>query len=255
MSDIESAAADIRARFDKGEHFPPNWKGRFDLDDGYRIQLRISEMRDAAGDLQSGWKVGLTAKAIQEMEGFSEPIFATLRHSGYRESGAVLEHGAMTDPAFENELCITLAKPLAGPGVTAADVRAAIATIAPALEIVERRGALSSDPPLGIADNLGQKAYVVGAPVPYAGQALAETTCVVRVNGEAVLEGRGDAVLDDPANSVAWLANKLADFGRRIEAGQPIMSGSLTMPTPLLAGDRVETVFEPFGPVSVTLKA
>lgn len=254
MSIIEDAAVDILARFRRGEHFPARWKGRFDLADGYRVQLRIAELRAAAGDARSGWKVGLTAKAIQAMEGFDEPIFAALFRSGYRASGARMHHGEMIDPAFENELCIVLGDALAGPGVTAADARRAIRTVAPALEIVERRGALSDAPPLGVADNLGQKAYVVGAAVPLSGDVdLAATTCAVSVDGKVVLQGEGRAVLDDPVNSVAWLANKLAEFGCRIEAGQAIMTGSFTVPTPLNVGDRVETTFAPFGAVAVDI--
>ena len=254
MSIIEEAAADILDRFGKGEHFPIHWKGRFDLMDGYRVQLRVADLRTANGDQRSGWKVGLTAKAIQEMEGFDEPIFAALFQSGYRETGGQLRHAEMINPAFENELCIVLGEPLQGPGVTPAMARRAIATVAPALEIVERRGKLSDAPPLGIADNLGQKAYVVGEPVVISANVdLAAATCAVHVNGEVILRGEGSAVLDDPVNSVVWLANKLGAFGRRIELGEPIMTGSFTLPTPLNVGDNIMTKFIPFGVAAVDI--
>ena len=251
---IDDAAADILARFDAGEHFPDVWRGRFDLMDGYRVQLAIAVLRTARGDRRIGWKDGLTAEAIQKMEGFDEPIFACLFASGRLESGAALRHADMRDPAFENELCITLGAPLAGPNVTAAAARAAIATVAPALEIVERRGRLADAPPLGVADNLGQKAFVTGAPIALAaGFVLGEAACDVQVNGISVSQGKGVAVLGDPARSVAWLANKLAAFGRRIEAGEPIMSGSFTVPTALNPGDRVVSRFTPFGEVAATI--
>jgi 2-keto-4-pentenoate hydratase len=51
---------------------------------------------------------------------------------------------------------------------------------------------------------------------------------------------------------VAWLANKLAEFGRRIEAGHRIMSGSFTKQYPIRRGDRIETRFTPFGAVRAT---
>ena len=254
MSIIEEAAVDILERFRNGEHFPDHWKGRFDLMDGYRVQLRIADLRAVNGDARSGWKVGLTAKAIQEMEGFDEPILAALFQSGYRATGSQLRHAEMIDPAFENELCIVLGEPLEGPRVTPEAARRAIATVAPALEIVERRGKLSDAPPLGIADNLGQKAYVVGEPVAFSADTdLAASTCAVSVNDAVILRGEGSAVLGDPVNSVVWLANKLGAFGRRIEAGEPIMTGSFTMPTPLNIGDTVRTQFTPFGAVAVDI--
>lgn len=252
MSALEDAARDIVEGAQAGKHFPDRWMGRFSLEEGYRVQLLAAAIRAEAGDAHIGWKVGLTAKAIQEMEGFDEPIFACLFQSGRMQSGERLPHRSMIDPAFENELCITLGAPLAGPNATAAGARAAVAMVAPALEIVERRGALSSDPPLGVADNLGQKAFVTGRPVRFeANMDLAATTCAATVNGQEVASGTGAAVLGDPLESVAWLANKLSQFGRRIEAGAPIMTGSFTLPTALNADDAVVTRFDPLGDVAI----
>lgn len=253
-NDIERAAAEIYAGVQRGEHAPAAWRGKFSLDDGYRVQLAVRTLRAAAGDPQVGWKVGLTAKAIQRMENFDEPIFAVLFASGARDSGCALPHCGLIQPAFENELCIVLGQPLQGPGVDMAQARAAIASVAPAFEIVERRVVLSDDPALGIADNLGQKAFVTGTPVSIPDDlVLASVRCEARVNGMSVLSGAGSAVLDDPAHSVAWLANKLAQFGERIEAGQAIMSGSFTVPTALHAGDQVECLFSPLGAVTVRM--
>jgi len=251
-ADLKRAAADIYSGLQRGEHFPPAWRGKFDLDAGYAIQLAVRDLRASNGDAQVGWKVGLTAEAIREMEKFDEPIFAVLFESGVRGTGCTLTHEEMIKPAFENELCIVLGESLKGPGITMQQARSAIASVAPALEIVEGRGVLSDDPALAIADNLGQKAFVTGAAIaPAADLVLSRVTCDVSVNGAPVLTGTGSAVLDDPAHSVAWLANKLARFGEHIEAGQSIMSGSFTVPTALQAGDHVQTRFTTFGAVSV----
>ena len=61
--------------------------------------------------------------------------------------------------------------------------------------------------------------------------------------------GRGDAVLGNPLNSVVWLARKLKEFGRGIEAGEIIMSGSFTRQFPIAPGDRVEVDFVGVGEV------
>ncbi len=251
---LQDAARDIHAAAKRGEHYPAAWRGRFDLDDAYRVQLAVLALQEAEGARQAGWKVGLTAKAIQEQEGFHEPIFGILLQSGALPSGSVLRHAELIEPAFENELCVVLNAPLGGPGVTGAQARAAIASVAPALEIVERRGVFSAAPELAIADNVGQKAFVTGtAQQPPAGFALADARCEVWINGACVDHADGSAVLGDPAEAIAWLANKLASYGRRIEAGQPIMSGSFTRAYPLQPGDRVETRFAPFGTVAVQL--
>lgn len=53
---------------------------------------------------------------------------------------------------------------------------------------------------------------------------------------------------------MAWLANKLAELGRRLDAGMQIKSGSLTRLFPLNQGDRVESRFTPFGAVSARFR-
>ena len=141
--------------------------------------------------------------------------------------------------------------PLQGPGVTVAQARAAIAAAAPALEIIERRGDFAAELNLALADNAQQKAFVTGLATgsPPADLRLGEATVEVFVNGRPMERARGDAVMGDPVASVAWLANKLAEFGLRIEAGMRIMSGSFTKQYTLTRGDRVESSFDPFGSV------
>ena len=65
--------------------------------------------------------------------------------------------------------------------------------------------------------------------------------------------GRGDAVLGNPLNSVIWLARKLTEFGRGIEAGEIIMSGSFTRQFPIAAGDRVAVDFAGVGTVQTAM--
>ena len=68
-----------------------------------------------------------------------------------------------------------------------------------------------------MADNAQQKTVVLGDPVPLGELALETVAATVRINGETVATGRGDAVLGNPLNSVVWLARKLQEFGRGIQ--------------------------------------
>ena len=72
----------------------------------------------------------------------------------------------------------------------------------------------------------------------------------MKINGEVVATGRGDAVLGHPLNSVIWLAGKLPEFGRRIRAGDVIMTGSFTRQFPIAPGDRIEANFAGVGVVT-----
>jgi 2-keto-4-pentenoate hydratase len=153
-------------------------------------------------------------------------------------------------PGIENELCLTLGATLRGPGVTAADAARAIATVEPALEVVEVRGDFSRDLPLAMADNAQHKAFVTGAPTRFDPSFTLERAMVeVRFGAELCDRAQGAEVMGGPLNSVAWLADTLAEFGLALEAGSKVMSGSFTKQYRVARGDTVAAAFAHFGEV------
>lgn len=238
----------------RGVHHPAELHGKLSLDDAYRVQLGLLACYQRAGEQQAGWKVGLTAKAMQVQQGVHEPVFGFLLTSGYRPTGTAFEYASLIRPGFENELCITVGTTLTGPGVTLEQARSAISHVAPALEIVEKRGDLRADLALTLADNAQQKAFVTGAAVPLGGLDLGEVTLTLATNGVSRERARGAEVLGTPVASIAWLANKLAEFGRRLEAGMRVMSGSFTRQYEVNRGDAIDARFEPVGLVTATFR-
>ena len=252
-SEIAAAAQEFEAAQARGEYFPKAWFDRLTLDDAYRILLALIDRRRGESGRRIGWKVGLTAHAMQQQFGLHEPVFACLLAVGLVKSGHVFRRDALIEPGFENELCIVLDRDLPV-DATRKDVAAAVARVHPAFEIIETRGDLSGQLALAIADNAQQKAFVLGEAVSR--EALPELSAVpvrVRINGVEVATAKGVAVLGHPYNSVAWLASKLAQFGERIREGDYIMSGSFTRQFPLDRGDRIEALFEGIGAVTASL--
>ncbi len=239
----------------QGIYYPPEWKGKLTVDQGYRVQLGLLERYVASGERHAGWKVGLTATAIQQQIGFHEPVFGFLLERGNHRSPAVLAAEELLAPSFEPELCLTVGKPLQGPGVSPEQARAAISVVQPAFEIVEKRGDFAVDPPLSLADNVQKKCFVTGPETPLGPEypPLSLTRVEIIINGESVERAGADSVMGDPAASVAWLANRLADFGKSLQPGERIMSGSFTKQFPICQGDLMEARFEPFGEVSVEI--
>ena len=170
--------------------------------------------------------------------------------SGHQLSGANFDFASLTRPGFENELCITLGNTLTGPGVTVGQARDAISQVAPAFEIIEKRAGPPMDMALVLADNGQQKAFVTGAAVSLGSLDLAAATVDVTVNGIAQERASGAEVLGTPVASIAWLANTLAQFDRRLESGMQVMSGSFTKQYDINRGDVIEARFEPIGAVS-----
>ncbi len=250
--DEQAAIEEFWAARARGEYFPAAWFDRLTLDEAYRIQFGMIARRIAAGERQIGWKVGLTAPAIQQQFGFHEPVFGCILDS--RRSGHTFSRDELIQPGFESELCLRVAQPLRGE-VAMATVRRAIDAVYPSLEIIETRGDFTAQIALAMADNAQQKTVVLGDPVPLGDRALETVEATVRINGEAVATGRGDAVLGNPLNSAVWLAGKLQEFGRSIQPGELIMSGSFTRQFPIAPGDRVEVAFAGIGVVSSALAA
>ena len=229
---------------------PPEWIGRLDRETAYRVQLGVLAQHVRAGDRHAGWKVGLTSKAMQVQQRVHEPVFGFLLAGGDRSSGARIPFAELISPGFENELCLTVGRTLRGPGITTEQAAAALSAVAPAFEIIEKRGDFAADLNVSLADNAQQRFFVTGPAVPVPpGADLAAVSVEVHVNGAAVERALGREVLGTPAASAAWLANKLAEFGLALEAGMRIMSGSFTKQYPLAAGDRIEARFVPIGTV------
>jgi 2-keto-4-pentenoate hydratase len=251
--DPEAVAASLWQEMQAGRHMPEAWRGRLSIDDAYRAQLALLARYEAAGERHAGWKVGLNAAAMRAQQGVHEPCFGFLLASGRRPGGHAFRFDDLIAPGFENELCLRVGTRLAGPGVTLEAVARAVTHAAPALEIIEKRGAFAGDLPLSMADNAQQKAYVTGAEVALdaANGDLGRARVAVHVNGAMQEEASGAEVMGAGALlSVQWLADKLAQFGRAIEPGALIMSGSFTRQYPIARGDAVESRFAPFGTVT-----
>jgi 2-keto-4-pentenoate hydratase len=251
--DINFAAAieDFWIARGRGEFFPQAYFDRLTLDDAYRIQLALIDRRAAGGERQIGWKVGLTAKPIQEQFGFHEPVFGCILEA--KPSGHVFGPAELICPGFETELCVRLGHGLDG-NVTAQEVRAAVDVIYPSLEIVETRGDFVRQMPLALADNAQQRSVILGAPARLTAEmALDRVAARVQLNGQEVAAGTGAAVLGDPLNSIIWLAAKLGRYGRSLRPGDIVMTGSFVRQFPLSPGDLAAAEFSGIGGVEVRI--
>src|SRR5215470_5100347 len=102
--DVQRAIEDFWEARTRGEFFPLAYFDRLTLDDAYRIQLGIIDKRLAVGEQQIGWKVGLTAKVIQEQFGFHEPLFGCVLET--KPTGHAFRASELIKPGFETELCM-----------------------------------------------------------------------------------------------------------------------------------------------------
>jgi 2-keto-4-pentenoate hydratase len=223
--------------------------------DAYAIQEHNAARWASAGDPVVGRKIGLTSAPMQRLLGVSEPDFGALHASMRDEDGDTVAVDRLIAPRIEAELGFVLATDLAGPGVDALRSRAAIAGVAPALELIDSRIA---DWKITLVDTVadnGSSARFVLAPTLTAldGLDLRTLGCVLSIDGEVVQTGAGAAALGNPLRCVAWLANKLAEFGQHLHAGDVVLSGSLHAAVDIAPGQTIRAEFSRLGAVTVTL--
>jgi 2-keto-4-pentenoate hydratase len=251
-TDLDQAVNDFWAARARGEYFPKAYFDRLSLDEAYCIQLALIERRVAEGEQHIGWKVGLTAKAIQEQFGFYEPVLGCILEA--RSSGHVYSASELINPGFETELCMRLARDFDGPA-TVKEVRESIAAIHPAFEVIETRGDLVRQTAVGLADNAQQRSVVLGEARPLGDLDLERVEAQVFLNDQELARGFGSAVLGNPLQSIVWLSGKLPEFGRTLRAGDIVMTGSFVRQFPLALGDRVRAVFSEVGAVEFAVAA
>ena len=224
------------------------------VDDAYRVQLRIVEMKKASGQVVVGKKIGLTNKAMQTALGVMEPDYGHLMDAMVVMEGEKIAVAEMLRPFVEGELAFLLKEDLQGPGVTSAEVMRCTEGVIPCLEIVDSRIAqMRIRLQDTVADNAASARLVLGSMVtPLLGIDLRTAGLVLEKNGEVVATAAGAAVLGNPTQAVAWLANKLATYGIPLRKGEIILSGAFSMPVPVVSGDHVRADFGPLGDVQIT---
>lgn len=228
------------------------------IEDAYAIQRHWVASKIAEGHVLRGHKIGLTSKAMQASSQIDEPDYGTLLDDMFFDDGSEIPTDRFIVPRVEVELAFILAKPLRGPGCTLFDVYNATDYIIPALEIIDAR-CHSLDPQTKaprkvfdtISDNAANAGVVMGGrPIRPDALDLRWISALLYRNGVIEESGVAAAVLNHPANGVAWLANKLAPHDVQLEPGQVILGGSFTRPVPARKGDTFQVDYGPMGCIS-----
>lgn len=229
------------------------------MDEAYAVQAALMRAKLAAGRRVIGWKIGLTSKAMQDALKIDTPDSGVLFDDMIFETGGVVPEGRFIQPRVEAEIAFVMKAPLDG-RVTRAQVIAATDYVAPSLEILDTR-ILRADPATGrarvivdtISDNAANAGIVLGearhnprlVDLRWAG-------AIVKRDGEVEETGLGAGVLNDPVMGIVWLAERMGQYGQRIEPGQVILSGSFIRPVECPAGSHVEADFGAFGHVEIS---
>ena len=223
--------------------------------EAYRIQQANVERRLARGEHVVGHKIGLTARAMQELFGVNEPDYGHLLDTMLHDERVPLDLGTLIDPQIEIEPAFVLGSRLQGPNVGIADVLAATEYVCVCFEVIDSRiidwRVRLQDT---VADNGSSARVVLGA-------LKADPNTLELDNLETELEldgvvretGNTSAILGHPANGVAWLANRISEFGLTLDAGHVVLPGTCTRCVRIGGHARVAGRIEGLGEVTLQL--
>ncbi|WP_170464431.1 2-oxo-hept-4-ene-1,7-dioate hydratase [Ruegeria arenilitoris] len=229
------------------------------MDDAYAVQNAIYRQKLAEGRKVIGWKIGLTSKAMQYALNIDIPDSGILFDDMAFANSGTVPAGRFIQPRIEAEIAFVMKSSVGGQNVTREDVVAATDYVAPSIEILDTR-IQRVDPESGnartvydtISDNAANAGIVLGAE-RHAVDALdlRWVGALTFRNGEIEETGLGAGVLNDPIESVVWLARRMAQYGQSIEPGQIILSGSFIRPIECPPGTAIHADFGPFGSVDI----
>jgi 2-keto-4-pentenoate hydratase len=215
--------------------------------DAYAIQDRMAEL---IGGRVAGWKVGATVRAVQVFEGHDGPLPGRIFADRLFDSPAQVPARLFNGVKVECEFAFRLTRELpAGRGPVTRDQIAPSLSFHPAFELAGsrfapgtgNRAATTFD---GIADNGSGGAAVLGAAVDDWQRLPFETMAIdARIDDSPPIQIYTGAYRRDPATITAETFSDLRARGVPLPVGTCVLTGSLSLPTPVRKGQTVTATF------------
>lgn len=225
------------------------------LEDSRKIQQINIARRLDMGHKIVGKKVGATNKVIQEMLNLQEPVMGYLLSDIIKTPRDSIVRASQIKPFIECEVGFVMAETLEGPNVQPYDVLRCVAGAVPTIEVPDMRIHGNVKMLDALADNVYNGYLVVGdVMADVRGLDFADIALTLYQNDKAVCFSNSAAAMGSPIYVVAWLANKLAEYGERLEKGDVVITGSLNPAFYIEAGDKFVADFGPLGRVQAVFE-
>lgn len=201
------------------------------LSDAWAVQNGVTqELAQRAGEHVAGWKCGLPGADTWVLA----PLYASTLYRAEAPGASAPACPVWTQQGqvkVEPELAFVIGRdlPSRAQPYDAAELRAAVASVHLALELIDNR--YDDSVPLRFADRLADglvnQGLWLGPALALAPEAAPATLDIeVRADGRSLLSQQGEHPAGDPLAPLCWLAEFLRGQGQGLQAGQVVITGS-----------------------------
>jgi len=247
MPDLDALARELDEALLARREIPSLTKthGDFDLGAAYGIQERGIVLRRKRGETIVGYKMGLTSAAKRVQMSLDLPIYGVLTSAMRVQSE--LRVADAVHPKVEPEIAFVTARELSG-RITREQAFAALASVMPALEVLDSRfaGFKYFSLPDVVADNCSSWRFALGEPVKP--RDVGGLRMRMSVNGRVAQEADSNAISGHPLDSLVQLAGMLP---HALPAGSIVLAGAATVAEKLEPGMLITLEVEALGSMSV----
>ncbi len=225
--------------------------------EAYEVQtVLVNKLLGFSGGERIGYKIGCTSRAAQKLLNTTEPVFGQLLSSFHMQSPAQLKAADFSMIVIEPEFSFQIAADVPTGHYDATTILPYIKSVMPSIEVVHHHLADWSkfNAPITAADNaihgcwIQAEAHDNWQAFDYPNHEVA-----LFVDGQLETKGRGDRVLGNPLNVLAWLANSLTEQGLNLKQNHYVTTGVCTDVFTARAGQEIMADFGTLGRVSVKL--
>lgn len=185
-----------------------------EIEDAYRVSVKLSELRQNSGDTRAGYKVGCTSPSIFEAFGIRGPVFGFLYAQELRACGARLKSTDFRNLAIEAEMAIKVGQDLQ------------VESVFPIIELHNLlfRGATNT-----LQELVANNCFNAGVVMPNAISNESDAECIrlgLEINGEAIEEGHPWCFPGGASESLSWISQRLGQYGLALTPGDIVLAGT-----------------------------
>jgi len=217
------------------------------VEQGYRLQHAVAQLRIGRGDSVVGYKVGCTSPTIRAQLGIEHCVTGRLYKSEQHESGVCLQLDDYSKLAIEGELAVILKRTPTRSDLAQQGIPPCVSGIMPVIEL--HNHVMHGTPPSAgelIANNAIHAGFVTGKTTERSDRIEIPELSIL-IDGNCVATCQGSQLIETIQSSLQWLQESLEKSGTQLQEGQIILTGSIPSLIPINQECTVTIDAPPFG--------